>query len=125
MTEIKPCLFCGSVRNNIYSNHHGYTHVRCADCLATGPLINGTENAIASWNRIHDKPEEQKSAERFIEMINEDDLRRKQRFELVKAVLPTIIIARANNPMTSQDPYHMINESIMFSDAVLHKLEEK
>ena len=51
-TELKPCPFCGSKGEALYSNGGPTTYqVRCGECTAEGPWRYSRKGAFAAWNR--------------------------------------------------------------------------
>ena len=111
MTVLKPCPFCRLAETYVVDNSHSYA-VKCRVCYTIGPIAHSSSAAIESWNSSH------------VGMIDNDELRRQQRFELVKAALPDII-SSFSVPNRREHASISARMSIEVADAVLKKLEEK
>jgi hypothetical protein len=117
MTEIKPCPFCGSDDTSyMYA-----ANIRCNKCLARGPSSKDEdkEDAIQNWNKAN-KP--YRPIKDIVEkmypppLIQNLDLAKQQRFELVKVIIPMLIPNDDNHA-------YIAEQSTKLADAVLEKLK--
>ncbi|ASQ10206.1 restriction alleviation protein, Lar family [Sinorhizobium meliloti] len=53
--KLNGCPHCGG--NDVGRDYglNGFYFVTCRGCLATGPAVQGQDEAIAAWNRRHDE----------------------------------------------------------------------